>query len=38
MFQNLKIDLKVEIPLYDGTVDVEKLDEWIERFQTYLSL
>ncbi|MEX5618447.1 hypothetical protein ABFV55_27610, partial [Pseudomonas syringae] len=34
--QNLKVDFKVDISLYDGTVDVEKLDDWIERLETYL--
>ncbi|XP_020272069.1 protein FAR1-RELATED SEQUENCE 5-like [Asparagus officinalis] len=29
-YQNLKIDFKVEIPVYDGSVNVEKLDDWIE--------
>ena len=29
-YQNLKIDFKVEIPVYDGSVDVERLDDWIE--------
>ncbi|KAK1377226.1 hypothetical protein POM88_033419 [Heracleum sosnowskyi] len=37
-FQNLKIDFKVELPMYDGSVDVEKLDDWIERLETYFTL
>ncbi|KAL6191556.1 hypothetical protein ACLB2K_037946 [Fragaria x ananassa] len=37
-FQNLKIDFKVEIPMYDGSVNVEKLDDWIERLETYFTL
>ncbi|KAL6228354.1 hypothetical protein ACLB2K_002304 [Fragaria x ananassa] len=36
--QNLKIDFKVEIPMYDGSVNVEKLDDWIERLETYFTL
>ena len=36
--KNLKVDFKVEIPNYDGTVDVEKLDDWIDRLETYFSL
>ena len=37
-YQNLKIDFKVEIPVYDGSVDVERLDDWIERMETYFTL
>ncbi|KAL6191619.1 hypothetical protein ACLB2K_038009 [Fragaria x ananassa] len=36
--RNLKIDFKVEIPMYDGSVNVEKLDDWIERLDTYFTL
>ncbi|KAK1382534.1 hypothetical protein POM88_020269 [Heracleum sosnowskyi] len=35
---NLKIDFEVEIPMYDGSVDMEKLDDWIERLETYFTL
>jgi len=37
-FQNLKIDFKVEIPTYDGKIDVDKLDDWLERLETYFTL
>lgn len=37
-FQNLRIDFKVEIPVYDGRVDVERLDDWVERLETYFAL
>ena len=37
-YQNLKIDFRVEIPVYDGSVDVERLDDWIERMETYFTL
>ncbi|ONK76185.1 uncharacterized protein A4U43_C03F24840 [Asparagus officinalis] len=37
-YQNLKIDFKVEIPVYDGSIDVERLDDWIERMETYFTL
>ena len=36
--RNLKVDFKVEIPMYDGSVNVEKLDDWIERLDTYFTL
>ncbi|KAL6125174.1 hypothetical protein ACLB2K_073233 [Fragaria x ananassa] len=37
-FQNLKIDFKVEIPMYDESVNVERLDDWIERLETFFTL
>ena len=37
-YQNLKIDFRVEISIYDGSVDVERLDDWIERMETYFTL
>ena len=36
--QNLKVDFKVDISLYDGSVDVDKLDDWIERLETYFTV
>jgi len=35
---NLKVDFKVDMPMYDGTVDVDKLDDWIERLETYFTV
>ena len=37
-YQNLKIDFKVEILVYDGSINVEKLDDWIERMEMYFTL
>ncbi|XP_004289453.1 PREDICTED: uncharacterized protein LOC101306573 [Fragaria vesca subsp. vesca] len=36
-FRNLKIDFKIEVPMYDGSVNVDKLDDWIERLDTYFT-
>ena len=36
--QNLKIDFKMEIPVYDGSVNVQRLDDWIERMEMYFTL
>ena len=37
-YQNLKICFKVEIPVYDGSVNVERLDDWIERMEIFYPL
>nr|ABD63122.1 hypothetical protein 18.t00018 [Asparagus officinalis] len=37
-YQNLKIGFKVEISVYDGSVNVERFDDWIERMETYFIL
>ncbi|CAL2244416.1 unnamed protein product [Prunus armeniaca] len=34
----LKIDFKVDIPIYKGDVDPEKLDNWIDTLETYFTL
>ena len=36
--QNLKIDFKLDIRDYDGSIDVEKLDDWVDRLDTYFTL
>ncbi|CAL2256726.1 unnamed protein product [Prunus armeniaca] len=33
----LKIDFKVDIPIYKGDVDPEKLDNWIDTLETYFT-
>ncbi|VVA37885.1 PREDICTED: mutant gag-pol poly [Prunus dulcis] len=34
----LKIDFKVDIPIYKGDVDPEKLDNWIDTLETYFTV
>nr|XP_011463525.1 PREDICTED: uncharacterized protein LOC105351274 [Fragaria vesca subsp. vesca] len=36
-FRNLKIDFKIEVPMYDGSVNVDKLDDWMECLDTYFT-
>ena len=36
--QNLKIDFKLDIKDFDESIDVEKLDDWIDRLETYFTL
>jgi hypothetical protein len=31
----LKLDVKFELPLYDGELNVEKLDNWIRIIEVY---
>jgi hypothetical protein len=31
----LKLDVKFELPLYDGELNVEKLDNWIKQIEVY---
>ncbi|KAA8534380.1 hypothetical protein F0562_031869 [Nyssa sinensis] len=33
-----KVEARVEIPTFDGTVDTEKLDSWIDQLETYFTL
>lgn len=35
---NLKANFKVEIPTFDGSIDVKNLDDWIEHRETYFTL
>ena len=30
-----KLDVKFELPIYNGDLDVEKLDNWIKQFEVY---
>ena len=34
----LKLDVKFEIPIYDGEVNAEKLDNWIRKMEVYCSV
>jgi hypothetical protein len=34
----LKLDVKFEIPIYDGEVNAEKLDNWIMQMEVYCSV
>jgi hypothetical protein len=34
----LKLDVKFEIPIYDGEVNAEKLDNWIRQMEVYCSV
>ncbi|GJT03491.1 hypothetical protein Tco_0824660, partial [Tanacetum coccineum] len=33
-----KVEARIDISTYDGTVDAEKLDSWIDQFETYFTL
>lgn len=33
-----RVDFKLEIPTYDGVVDADKLDNWIEQMKNYFTL
>ena len=32
------VEAKIEIPTFDGSIDVEKLDAWIDQVETYFDL
>ncbi|CAL2237497.1 unnamed protein product [Prunus armeniaca] len=34
----LKIDVKIDIPAYDGEINAEKLDNWIDQLETYYTI
>jgi hypothetical protein len=34
----LKIDLKFELPMYDGEVNAERLDNWVRQMEVYCSV
>jgi hypothetical protein len=34
----LKHDVKFELPIYDGQVNVEKIDNWIRQMEVYYSV
>jgi hypothetical protein len=34
----LKLDVKFELPIYDGEVNVEKLDNWVRQMELYCSV
>jgi hypothetical protein len=34
----LKLDIKFELPIYDGEVNAEKLDNWIRQMEVYYSV
>ncbi|TXG50795.1 hypothetical protein EZV62_023319 [Acer yangbiense] len=36
--KNLKVDFKVDIPVYDGIINAEKLDRWIDRLEIYYTV
>ena len=31
----LKIDIKFELPIYNGELNAEKLDDWIHQIEVY---
>ncbi|GKD84554.1 hypothetical protein Tco_1355708 [Tanacetum coccineum] len=33
-----KVEARIDIPLYDVTVDAEKLDSWLDQLETYFTL
>ena len=34
----LKLDVKFELPMFNGDVNVEKLDNWIRQLEVYLRI
>ena len=34
----LKLDVKIELPMYDGEINVERLDNWIRQMEVYCSV
>jgi hypothetical protein len=34
----LKLDVKFELPMYDGEVNAERLDNWVRRMEVYCSV
>jgi hypothetical protein len=34
----LKLDVKFELPMYDGEVNAEKLDNWVKQMEVYCSV
>jgi hypothetical protein len=34
----LKLDVKFELPIYDGEVNAEKIDNWIRQMEVYYSV
>ena len=34
----LKLDVKFELPMFDGEVNAEKLDNWIRQLEIYLRI
>jgi hypothetical protein len=34
----LKLDVKFELPMYDGEVNVERLDNWVRQMEVYCSV
>ncbi|GKD29128.1 hypothetical protein Tco_1239906, partial [Tanacetum coccineum] len=33
-----KVEAKIDIPTYDGTIDAEKLDSWLDQLATYFTI
>ncbi|XP_071702891.1 uncharacterized protein [Rutidosis leptorrhynchoides] len=38
MNRPFKVEAKIDIPTYDGVVDAENLDSWIDQLETYFTL
>jgi hypothetical protein len=34
----LKLDVKFELPMYDGEVNAERLDNWVREMEVYCSV
>jgi hypothetical protein len=34
----LKLDVKFELPMYDGQVNVERIDNWVRQMEVYCSV
>jgi hypothetical protein len=34
----LKLDVKFELPMYDGEVNAERLDNWVKQMEVYCSV
>lgn len=36
--QPFKVEARIDIPTFDGTIDAEKLDSWVDQLETYFTL
>jgi hypothetical protein len=36
--QPFKVEARIDIPTFDGTINAEKLDSWVDQLETYFTL
>lgn len=36
--QPFKVEVRIDIPTFNGTIDAEKLDSWVDQLETYFTL